>query len=345
MASEQKAPLGPEAGANVRAHLITFDDGVTLLSLCVHHLVCDGWGLAVMFERIAALYGERPAEVHGVKAAHAPYARWIDHEARYREGAQYASDRRFWQDAIDAIASYQRGRAFGPLRHRNTVGGRPGGRARLGVDARLTTLFKAQAKADGVTPFTALLAGFQVFLSRVYRTRLPVVGIPFANRTTRELKQVIGTCVNLLPLLPIDAPHATFDAILGHTKHAMAAMFKHAMFPYHEMCARYRAATSDERAAPVEITFNVEPVSQLPRFGDRRPALVAAVNDRIELDLMFNVFVLDTDISIELDYDTGLFAEDAVYGLLNLYAKIVENYANRADPARRAAAPVAQVVA
>jgi glutamate-1-semialdehyde aminotransferase/acyl carrier protein len=347
MADEQKAPLAPEAGANLRAHLVTFDDGVTLLSLCVHHLVCDGWGLAVLFERIAARYGERPAELHAVTAAPAPYARWLDHEARYREGAQYAADRRFWQAAIDAIASYQRGHAFGPVRHRNTIGGRHGGRARLNVDARLTAQFKAQAKADGVTPFTALLAGFQVFLNRAYRTRLPVVGIPFANRTTRELKQVIGTCVNLLPLLPLDAPHATFEAMLGHTKHAMAAMFQHAMLPYHELCEIYRAAaaTDDDRAAPVEVTFNVEPVSQLPRFGDRRPALVAAVNDRIEIDLMFNVFVLDTDLSIELDYDTRLFAEDAVYGLLNLYAKIIENYANRADPARRASPAVTQVVA
>jgi len=347
MAGEQKAPLAPEAGANVRAHLVTFDDGVTLLSLCVHHLVCDGWGLAVLFERIAARYGEQPAELHAVTAAHVPYARWLDHEARYRDGAQYAADRRFWQAAIDAIASYQRGRAFGPVRHRNTVGGRPGGRARLNVDARLTARFKAQAKADGVTPFTALLAGFQVFLNRAYRTRLPVVGIPFANRTTRELKQVIGTCVNLLPLLPLDAPHATFDAMLDHTKHAMAAMFQHAMLPYHELCEVYRAAaaTADDHAAPVEITFNVEPVSQLPRFDDRRPALVAAVNDRIEFDLMFNVFVLDSDLTIELDYDTGLFAEDAVYGLLNLYAKIVENYANRADPARRASPLPTQVVA
>jgi hypothetical protein len=343
MATEQQSPLDPEAGANLRAHLVTFDDGVTLLSLCVHHLVCDGWGLAVLFERIAARYSERPAEVHDVPAVPAPYARWIEHEARYRQGAQYAADQRFWHDAIDAIARYQRGRAFGPFRHRSTIGGRPGGRARLGIDARLTEQFKAQAKADGVTPFTALCAGFQVFLSRVYRTRLPVVGIPFANRTTRELKQVIGTCVNLLPLLPIDDPHATFDAVLGHTKHALAAMFEHAMFPYPEICERYRAVTTEPDAAPVEVTFNVEPVSQLPRFEDCVPALVVAANHRIEVDLMWNVFVLDTDLRIELDYDTERFAEDAVYGLLNLYAKIVENYANRAGEARRPAAPAGRL--
>jgi len=343
MANHQKEPLAPEAGGNVRATITTFGDDVTLLCLCVHHLVCDGWALAMIFERIAALYSESPAEVHSVKAAHAPYARWLDHEAAYRESEQYASDQRFWQGTIDLVASYQRNRAFNALRHRHTVGGRPGGRAQLGIDERLTTLFKGQAKADGVTTFTALLAGFQVFLSRAYRTRLPIVGIPFANRTTRELKQVVGTCVNLLPLLPFHGPNGTFDTTLAYTKHAMAEMFKHSMFPYQEMCAQYRAATSEDHVTPVEVTFNVEPVSQLPRFDDQRPLLVAAVNDQIEFDLMFNVFVLESDIRIDLDYDTGLFAEDAVYGLLNLYAKLVENYANRADPARRLNAPAQEV--
>ncbi|NBD10811.1 aminotransferase class III-fold pyridoxal phosphate-dependent enzyme [Corallococcus silvisoli] len=335
MADQQKAPLAPDAGANVRVNITRFADGATLVGLCVHHLVCDGWALVSVFERIAALYSESP----GTSTAHVPYTRWSEHEANYRQGEQYASDKRYWQGALDAIAGYQRGHAFGALRHRGAVGGRPGGRARLSIGEEVTALFKEQARADGVTPFTALLAGFQVFLNRAYRTRLPILGIPFANRTTRDLKQVVGTCVNLLPLLPVHGQDATFDTILARARHDMAELFKHAMFPYQEMCEQYRAVTSEAQGAPVEVTFNVEPVSQLPRFGSHQPALVAAVNDRIEFDLCCNVFVLPTDITIELDYDTGLFAEDAVYGLLNLYSKIVENYAKRADAARRSNMP------
>ena len=327
---QQKQPLSPETGDNVRATITTFGDGGTLLCLTLHHLVCDGWGLSVLFEQIAARYADGGSD----QAAPSPYTQWIEHEARYRGSESHAADRRFWHGALDAIASYQRSHGAGPIRHRNAIGGRPGGRARLTIDERVTGLIKAQAKADGVTPFTALLGGFQLFLHRVYRSRLPVVGIPFANRTTRELKQVVGSCVNLLPLLPFHGPSATFDAVLAHTKNSMAELFQHSMFPYQEMCQYYQALTSAACAAPVEITFNVEPVGQLPRFDARRPTLIAAVNDRIELDIMCNVFVLPAEIAIELDYDTGLFAEDAVYGLLNLYAKILENHAHRADPAR-----------
>nr|QKW94304.1 non-ribosomal peptide synthetase [Myxococcus xanthus] len=336
MAAQQQTPLAPESGVNVRVHLTRFEDGVTLFSLCVHHLVCDGWALVSLFERIAALYNGDTA-----MGANVPYSRWREHEARYRQGGQYAADQRFWKEAIGAIASYQRSHTYGELRHRGTIGGRPGARARRSLGEPLTALFKAQAKADGVTPFTALLAGFQVFLNRAYRTRLPVVGIPFANRTTRELKQAVGTCVNLLPLLPAHGADATFDASLARTRSQMKELFKHAGFPYVELCEQYRAVLPEAQGSPVEVTFNVEPVSQLPSFGGQSPELVSAVNDWIEFDLSCNVFVLPTDITLELDYDTRLFAEDAVYGLLNLYSKIVENYAKRADTARRTSGPAA----
>jgi glutamate-1-semialdehyde aminotransferase/acyl carrier protein len=328
---QQKRPLRPETGDNLRATLTTFGDGGTLLILTLHHLVCDGWGLSVVFEEIAARYADGGAD----QAAPPSYAQWLDHEARYRRGDSYAADRRFWHGALEAIAAYQRSHGVGPIRHRNAIGGRPAGRARLTIDERVTGRIKAQAQTDRVTPFTALLGGFQLFLHRAYRGRLPVVGIPFANRATRELKQVVGSCVNLLPLLPFHGPSATFDDVLSHAKNSMAELFQHALFPYPEMCQHYQALTSAAHAAPVEITFNVEPIGQLPQFDARRPVLIAAVNDRIELDLMCNVFVLPAEITIELDYATDLFAEDAVYGLVNLYAKILENYAHRADPARR----------
>jgi hypothetical protein len=140
--------------------------------------------------------------------------------------------------------------------------------------------------------------------------------------------------VNLLPLLPVHGGSIGFEASLTHAKQAMNELFQHASFPYHEICALHERITGQEGAGPVEVTFNVEPVDDVPRFAGDRPALLASANHQIEFDLMFNLFLLDGEIRIELDYDTGLFAEDTAYGWLNLFSKIVENYAGQADPGR-----------
>jgi glutamate-1-semialdehyde aminotransferase len=334
MAAEQRAPLDPAAARNARARVFTREDGTAVLSLCVHHLVCDGWGLGILFERIAALYPENAAAAHAARTEHVPYARWLEAEEAYERGPRRQRDAQFWQGVIHRIASYQRGHAYGPRRHSNAVRARPGARARLALDERATSALKARARADAVTPFVVLLSAFQVFLNRVYPLRLPIIGVPFANRGTREEKQTVGTCVNLLPFLSLHERDTTVEATLKYTKEAIRDLFAHSLFPYDAICEMYRAATSTPDVAPVEITFNVEPFANVPDFDGRRPALLAGRNDRIEFDLMFNVFLFEDSMRIELDYDRELLAEGAAYGLMNLYAKIVENYCSRVEPSR-----------
>jgi glutamate-1-semialdehyde aminotransferase len=324
LAAEQEEPLDPSSGQNVRVRLRTFSDGETLLTVCAHHLVCDGWSLTVLIERIADAY-DRP---DAAPAADVPYSRWLDHEAAYRQGDRHARDRAFWQGAIEAIAAYRATRAPGAVRHASRIGARPGGRARLSIGQPTADLLRARARTDRVTVFTSLLASFQVLLHRVYRGQPPIIGVPFANRTSGELKQVVGSCVNLLPLLPLLPLHgatATIEAGLAHTKQALNEAFQHAGFPYDEMAALHERVTG--ASSPVEVTFNVEPIGQVPAFGGPPPALVAAPNRQIEFDLMFNVFVLENEIRIEADHGIEVIAEDVAYGWLNLFGKIVENYA------------------
>jgi len=146
-----------------------------------------------------------------MKAAHAPYARWLDHEAAYRESEQYASDRRFWQGTdrtrrgvISATVSSPRSGIATPWRAAGRAS--PARHRRSG----LTTPVQGPGQGRGVTPFTALLAGFQGSCPGRTDLACPSSGFRSPTRTTRELKQVVGTCVNLLPLLPFHGANGDF---------------------------------------------------------------------------------------------------------------------------------------
>ena len=56
------------------------------------------------------------------------------------------------------------------------------------------------SQQEGVTLFMALLAGFQVLLSRYSGQRDIVVGSPIAGRTQREVEDLVGFFVNTLAL-------------------------------------------------------------------------------------------------------------------------------------------------
>lgn len=318
---EQNERLGVESGQNVRARVYCFEDATTLLSLCLHHLVCDGWGLGVLLERVAAEYnGDGAADT----VRDVPYAQWLSRESSYRQSDRYPKDKRFWHSVMERIASYEKDHVRGSPFPGNGIGARRGARATLVIEEPVTASVLEKAKADRATPFTWLLCNFQIFLNRIFRSRLPVIGIPFANRAGPEEKRIVGTCVNLLPLVPLHSGNVSFESMLVYTKQAMNELFVHSGFPYHEMCADYQALRAQSDVGPVSVTFNAEPISDLPRLGGCEAALIPARNGRIEFDLMFNLFLLNGGVRIELDYNPDAFAEDLIYGWLNLYAKLLE---------------------
>lgn len=341
MAAEQMTPLDLARGETLRLRIDVFEDGAALLGITLHHLVADGWSLSVLLGNIAAaMTGDTPAPALA-------YGDWIAHEHDYRASERHLADKAFWGPAIEALIAHQVAAATPPGNdggrfRQGRIGARPGARARLTLTGEVSRGVGDAARAAGTTSFTWLLACTQLFLNRVSRNRLPVIGLPVANRTSR-LRGLVGNCVNLLPLLPAEA--GDFAAALAATREATSRLFNHARYAYHDICDGYQAraaaagsAAVAGRETPVDITFNVEPLTGMPSFGGAVPELVAPVNGRIECDLMINLFPLPDGLRIELDYDTGLFAADVVHGWLNLLAKIIENQVAEAIPAREPAA-------
>lgn len=324
LAEFQNTPLDLRSGENIRARIFLFADHTTVLALCAHHIACDGWSMAALVEQIATLYGapQRPAD------AAPSYALWTQHESAYQEGERHPKDVQFWRAAMARLASLrQAGPGAGGL---NRIGARPGARARLALEEELTAQVAAAASADKATTFSWLLACFQIFLEKINLTPAPVIGIPLANRSTPALQGVVGNCVNLLPLLlPCAEPNAPFSATLAATRQAMGELFAHAQFPYAQLCAQYQHASASTDATPVEVTFNVEPMTDIPAFGGQVPHLIVPANHAIEFDLMCNIYFFKSGMRIELDYNRERFDAPGVFGWLNLFAKIVENQAKR----------------
>jgi len=318
---EQARPLPIEKGENVRAQLHTFAGGAALLTLSLHHVACDGWSLGVLLDEIAARYnGATPQPPLS-------YAAWMAHERDYRTSERYEADKGYWLETIDRALAYRARCPTAPVVHDNTIIARPGARASVTLERAVTEAAIAQAKRRGVTTFTWLLSCVQLFLSRIYGGRSPIIGLPFANRTAR-LKGLVGNCVNLPFVIPAQGEGLDFEAVLAFTREATMKLMNHSRFPYREACELYRARGANDNASPVEITFNVEPITRMPAFGETAPALVAPINQSIEFDLMFNVFLLSDGARIELDYNRDLVTADVAYGWLYLLAKLIENEAS-----------------
>ncbi|EME99889.1 non-ribosomal peptide synthetase [Streptomyces mobaraensis NBRC 13819 = DSM 40847] len=159
-----------------------------------HHLVVDGYSVALFTRRVAAVY---TALVHGEPVPASPFepvARLVEADRAYLASDRPAADRAYWtgrhtgRPAATGLTEQTAQASSTFLRHRVT----------LGAERSAAVL----ARADGVraTWAEAATAGVAAYLHRMTGTPEAVLGMHFMARSAPGTLRVPGMAVNVLPV-------------------------------------------------------------------------------------------------------------------------------------------------
>ncbi|HEY3570219.1 MAG TPA: amino acid adenylation domain-containing protein, partial [Thermoanaerobaculia bacterium] len=203
-----------------------------LLIVVLHHVVADGWSLAVLFDELAALCqagaAGLPADLPGLPVQYADYAAW--------------QGERLGGPAAAAALDYFRRRLRGvPVlelpadRPRAAQRGFRGGTRRLELPPDLVAALERLARREGATPFMLLLAAFQAILARLTGEDTVAVGSPVANRRHVEVEGLIGFFVNTLVLDARCGDDPPFRELLARTREACLGAYAHQDLPFERL--------------------------------------------------------------------------------------------------------------
>ncbi|RZU53337.1 amino acid adenylation domain-containing protein [Krasilnikovia cinnamomea] len=202
-------PFDLETGPLLRARLIVVGPDEHLLALTLHHIVADGWSLAVLRRELGALYRGETLPRLPVTSAGRTVA--VEHEA-------------YWRKVLDGAPTLL---DLPTDRPRPAEQDYTGGMIELTLDAELTASLSALAAETGTTLFMTVLTGWLVVLSRLAGQSDVVVGTPVANRPTTEDETAVGLYANTVALrVGVDGEisvrdllHRVRDSVLGALEH------------------------------------------------------------------------------------------------------------------------------
>jgi amino acid adenylation domain-containing protein len=232
--------------------LLRLDEQDHVLALTMHHIICDGWSVPVMFDEISRGY---QAQLAGASACREPlrvqygdFALW-QHEQLDSEAIERHLS--YWVDHIAGAPT-----RLEWLSHRGT--------AAMGTTTvefalvpEVTSALRELAKQAGGSLFMALLAAFEVLLCSVSGERDVLIGIPVAGRTVPEVEDLVGFFVNLLALRADLRDDPPLTELLARVRDVVLGGFAHQDLPFERLVK----AVNPERAADmtplVQITFQL----------------------------------------------------------------------------------------
>jgi amino acid adenylation domain-containing protein len=302
--AECQRPFDFIQGPLLRTTLLKQAPEQYLLVLTIHHLVADGWSIGIMLRELAQCYTAESRGQAAQLSEPTPFRDYLAWRLRQAQAPGRAAAEAYWRQQSD-LPIAQLDLAPHTLHRSDTHAGR---RRRLPVDSTLYHDLKSFSRTHNSTLFMTLLAAYQVLLHRLSTQDRVLVGIPIADQSQMGALQLVGQCVNLLPLVSDIAGDPSFAEHLNTLKSALVEMYEHQQHSFASI-AETLLATHGVRLPALTTMFNMDRTVDIPAFADLQAHAVMAPVSMVKFDLSLNCIDIEGQLILDFDYKTALFPD------------------------------------
>ncbi|HEX8355362.1 MAG TPA: condensation domain-containing protein, partial [Pyrinomonadaceae bacterium] len=251
-AEEARRPFDLSRLPLLRATLLRLSDSEHLALLTLHHIVTDGWSMAVLVREVAALYeaftkGEG-SPLPELPIQYADYAAW---QKEFLQGEVLDGQLSYWREALEGAPRLE----LPTDRPRPAAQSYRGAHHQFAIDAEAWRGVRELARAEGATPFMVLLTAFYVLLGRYAGQRDVSVGTPVAGRTRTEAEGLIGLFVNTLVLRARWEEGEGFRGLLRGVRERVLEAQAHQELPFERLVEELQPERSLSRTPLFQVMF------------------------------------------------------------------------------------------
>ena len=327
---EARAPFDLARGPLVRARLLRLGPSDWVFLLTMHHIVCDGWSVGLLFQELAALYEAfalgRRSPLPELPVQYPDFALW---QRGWLQGELLERQLGYWRERLQGLPVLE----LPTDRARPAVQHYRGAAHSFALPAPLVDGLRALGRREDATLFMVLLAGFKALLARYCSQQDIVVGAPIAGRSRAELEPLIGFFVNSLVLRTDLSGDPSFRELLGRVRETALGAYAHQDLPFEMLVEQLQPERDLSRNPLFQITFQLFTSPTLVQSATTGTLTALEVErGTSKFDITFDLWETEEGLGAQLIYDTDLFEAETMARLAGHYQTLLEGAA--ADPER-----------
>jgi len=324
IASEAELKFDLENGPLVRFTLVAQSNTSNALILTAHHIICDGWSLAILVSDLGELYSSAKNKTSSTLADTFGFSDYVEDQA------ELASDDAYWVDKFkQQIPQYDLPVDFPRGQHRSFNAKR----IDFDIDLALFNDIKTASGSLGCSLTAYMLAAYYVCLNRWTNEDYLAIGIPTAGQPLVSPEALVGHCVNMLPItVSVDA-QSSFRGFVDLVAADIFDAFEHRNTTYGSLVNKLKIKRDPSRIPLLSVLFNVDQGIQGSDLNYDGLGVVFRSNPRHfeNFEMFINASDYGDRFTIECQYNTDLFTEESILNRLQEYSFVMQQLASNAD--------------
>jgi amino acid adenylation domain-containing protein len=309
--TEVNQPFDPEHGPLFRVQIVRLSATEHRVLMTAHHIICDGWSWGILVPELGKIYS---ALIQGNSPDLEPADRFSDYALTIESeatSAEIVATENFWLNQYEKSI---------PVLDLPTDRPRPALRTFAAdrydyrIAPELAIDLKQLGTKMGCSFTTIMVAAFEVFLYRLTGKTEIVVGIPAAGQADSGNYQLVGHCVNLLPLRTTIDASQPFTSYLSRRQPEMLDAYEYQQLTFGTLVQKLAIARDPSRIPLVSVVFNIDKglsANQMP-FSGLEASFYANPRAFENFELFINAVDNPDGLVLECQYNTNLFDRQTI---------------------------------
>jgi amino acid adenylation domain-containing protein len=309
-----------------RARWMTQNDREPFLLLVFHHALVDEWSMNLFMKEFDALLTGRSSVEELTKPAHSylDFSRW--QHWSFSQGLRERLDA-YWTERLSDLGEPVRLSA--DLVPRDGTAGRSATVGRP-VESSTHRLMEAYCRSEGLSRFAVWMAVWQILHSRLGSGEEVVIATPVSERDRPEWQDVMGMCLNTLPIRSKVDEDASFRSFSRKSHQSLTGDLEHGQLPYEDIVPLADGDLGTDGQGLPQVMFVWH--GEYDWSGDDGSESVYPwKRSRAKNPISIHITDRSSACRISIVYDDGVFEERTVEKILLRYEAVARQLLDNPD--------------
>jgi len=306
----------------LRVGLLRLSQHQHILILDIHHIITDGFSLDIMIKEISSLYNGFTLSTPRIQ--YKDYSSWHN---QLLESEKVRKEEEYWLNLFkDEVPELNMPTDY----PRPLINNYNGEILYLELDLQRTQKIKRFIVEIGTTMSMALLAVYNVLLSKYTGLEDIVVGVPIAGRTHPDLFEMLGMFVNTLAVKNKCKGDLSFIEFLHIVGENSLESYENQIYPFEKLVEKLGVVSNGTPLFQTMFIMQNTEKSDIRMKGIQvRPYRIK--ENTSKFDFKLEAFEESGQLTFSLDYNTGLYKKATMVRFLDNVAHIIDQVLENKD--------------